>query len=80
MILEVTYANRMEDPDRLRAYRIPAALELELRAYRDLRGTLPRIVATHFNPWYEADIREELAEVSKPLGTDIGIAEEDMAP
>jgi ribonuclease BN (tRNA processing enzyme) len=78
MILEVTYANRMEDPDTLRAHLTPAALELELRAYRDLRGTLPRIVATHFNPWHEADIREELAEVSKSLGTDIGIAEEDM--
>ena len=78
MILEVTYANRLEDPERLRSHLTPAALERELRAYQELHGVLPQVIATHFNPWHETEIKEELGAVSQALGAEIRMAEDGL--
>lgn len=78
MVLEVTHANRMVAPEMARAHLTPRALQAELEAYGELYGAFPRIVATHFHPRHEAEIRLELADVSQALGVEIGIAQEDM--
>ena len=75
MVLEVTFSNGVADPG---GHLTPVLLERELRAYRDLHGGLPRVVATHFNPWHEAEIRRELLEVAGTLETEIVVAEEDL--
>ena len=56
----------------------PSMLRRELEAYQAQKGALPPILAVHLNPECEAEVRRELAEVSRALQADITPAEEGM--
>jgi cAMP phosphodiesterase len=67
IIVEVTGVNRMENTIEKLRHLTPQLLRQELIKFSDLKGCLPRIVATHIPVAYEDEIRTELAEVAKQL-------------
>ncbi|MEE9285327.1 MAG: MBL fold metallo-hydrolase [Dehalococcoidia bacterium] len=75
LIIEVTLPNARRGTAKHLA---PADLEQELRAYLELKGSAPPVLAIHMVPWLEEDIRREVAEVAGRLGVDIAFAYEDM--
>ena len=77
LAVEVTWPNRMEERAKA-GHLTPAMLRRELEAYRAQKGALPPILAVHLNLECEAELRRELADVSRTLQADITPAEEGM--
>jgi len=49
----------------------PRLLKEELAEFKGIKGFLPPVVTVHMNPQLESEIREELEEVSRELGSEI---------
>jgi len=56
----------------------PRLLKEELAEFKGIKGFLPPIVTVHMNPQLESEIREELEEVSRELGSEITLGYEGM--
>jgi ribonuclease BN (tRNA processing enzyme) len=80
LLTECTYSNaqRALDAGDMFGHLCPSQIEDELRYFRELKGYLPRVVIVHVNPFYEADVRRELAGVADRLGATIELAYEGM--
>ncbi len=78
LITECTYSNalRQVDGGRMHGHLCPSQLLLELEIFARARGYLPPLVVLHVNPFYESDIRRELAGVARDLATSIEVSTE----
>jgi ribonuclease BN (tRNA processing enzyme) len=80
LITECTYSNAMDGADegRVHGHLTPRQLEAELMIFRSVRGYLPTVALVHLSPFYEAQIRVEVAEVASRLGSSIIVGAEGM--
>ena len=77
MALECTLDNSEAKKDQWTMHLRPQSFGVALAAFREMHGYMPKVVACHLAPWFEAGIRAELPRVAKELGADISIARED---
>jgi cAMP phosphodiesterase len=78
LFIEVTGPNRMTDTMLNLRHLTPQLLLDELRQFHEMRGYLPRVVATHIPVLREKEIKSELSLVGKELGTKLEIAYEGL--
>ena len=78
LLTEVTFGNQDEERALLVGHLTPRLLEEALIAFKDRRGYLPRVIVTHMNPPWEADIRRELKPVAANLGVELTVSAADM--
>jgi len=74
LITEVTYPNAEGGLAAQSGHLSPALLAEELRAFRAVRGYLPRVLVVHVNPYHEAQITAEVSAVASDLSADIRVA------
>ncbi|MBI4308210.1 MAG: lactamase, partial [Chloroflexi bacterium] len=79
LVVEVTYPSRMEEMARRYTHMTPSLLATELMALRREGRVLPRILAVHMHPTYEAEIWRELMDITDRTGCRIDMAREGMA-
>ena len=56
----------------------PEGLRQELLEFRKLRGYLPEVLAIHFIPMLEEQVRAELGQVAQELKASINLARRGM--
>jgi ribonuclease BN (tRNA processing enzyme) len=78
LLTEVTFGNNGEQTAIDSGHLTPAYLEEALVEFKRQKGYLPKVIAGHINPPYEAEVRSEVKEVAARLGIDILMAEADM--
>ena len=78
LIIDVTLPNDHEEFAIKTAHLTPFLLEQELISFRECKGYLPRVIAVHMDTSLEAEIKKELAAVSKKLDIPITLAYEGM--
>ena len=78
LITEVTAPNRYEKFGRLKLHLTPSLLREELLAFQKLKGYLPQVALVHMNPRQEKEIKMEIEQLSRELGTSIVLAYEGM--
>lgn len=78
LIIEVTALNKYHDFALQSGHLTPALLQQELKSFREIKGSLPRIVLVHMNPIDEKGIKEEIAVVARALNTTIRFGHEGM--
>ncbi len=78
LLTEVTFGNDDEERALLVGHLTPRFLEEALTAFRDRRGYLPKVIVTHLNPPWEAEIRRELQPIASKLGVEIIVSWADM--
>ena len=78
LLTEVTFGNDDEERARVVGHLTPRLLEEALTAFKDRRGYLPRVIVTHLNPPWEAEIRRELEPVASKLGVDLSVSWAEM--
>jgi ribonuclease BN (tRNA processing enzyme) len=78
LFIELTTSNRWEESVKNNGHLTPNLLDKELRAFREARGYLPRIITVHMNPQDEDNIKPEISAVAQALGTSIQLAHEGM--
>jgi ribonuclease BN (tRNA processing enzyme) len=71
LIIEVSGPNSLEEKMTESGHMTPEGLRHELLEFRRLKGYLPDVVAIHFIPMMEEQVRTELAEVAKDLKANI---------
>lgn len=78
LITECTYANDRcgTDDGKMFGHLCPNQLQIELETFRARRGYLPRVYLVHVNPFDEAKIIPEVAQVAQNLGSPIEVAAE----
>ena len=78
LLTEVTFGNDDEERALVVGHLTPRFLEEALRAFRNERGYLPRVIITHLNPPWESEIRRELETVEAHLGVELTVSWADM--
>jgi len=78
LIIEATFPDSYEDYARDTHHLTPKLLLAELIILRKIKGSLPRIVVIHRDPFLEKKVERELAHVSAALDTPITVAREGM--
>ncbi len=78
LIIETTLCNRNEALVKEPKHLTPGLLKQELISFGKVRGYLPRVITFHMDPDDEAEIRSEVAIVSRELGCSITLATEGM--
>jgi 3',5'-cyclic-nucleotide phosphodiesterase len=78
LVTEVTFPSARENVARIAGHLTPALLEVELVAFRDRRGYLPRVLVCHVNQAGQDEVERELAEVARRLQAKIETAREGM--
>jgi ribonuclease BN (tRNA processing enzyme) len=78
LIIEVTASNKYAEWAVGGGHLVPSLLQLELEAFRRLKGYLPRVMIVHMNPPLEKDIAAEVAKVAKNLSASLTLAREGM--
>ena len=78
LIIETTALNSYDEFAKKAGHLTPRLLGEELKKYRELKGSLPRIITVHTNPFDEEGIRAELGVIASELGADITTAYEGM--
>lgn len=78
LITECTYSNdaAANGIGERHGHLCPRQLRIELETFRRARGYLPRVAIVHVNPFYEKQVRVELADVAGELGSPIEVAKE----
>ena len=74
LLTEVTFGNGDEERALLVGHLTPRFLEEALMAFKNERGYLPRVIATHLNPPWEVEIRRELETVTSNLGLELSVS------
>ena len=78
IVTEVTFANAYAEAAHNALHYTAELLGADLRVFRERQGYLPPITAVHMNPLHEDRIRDELAALSRDLGTPIALGHEDQ--
>jgi len=78
LVTECTFSNAMASIDNGKMYGhlCPRQLQSELETFQSRKGYLPIVCLIHVNPFYEAAIRAEVAQVAKNLNAQIEVANE----
>jgi ribonuclease BN (tRNA processing enzyme) len=76
LIIDTTFPNSYEDYARFTGHLTPKLLLAELRALREIKGSLPRVVCIHRDPLLERRVEREIARVSALLGIPIAVGVE----
>jgi len=76
IIADLTWPNSLADAAKSAGHLCPQMLREELTEFRQAKGYLPKVVAIHTSPQHEPEIRREVGEVARLLGTSIDIARE----
>jgi len=67
LITELSLPDRMEEWAMKSGHLTPRLLEVELEEFRKTKGYVPRTILIHMNPFFEADIALEVADVARRL-------------
>ena len=78
IVTEVTFANAYAESAHNALHYTAELLGADLCVFRERKGYLPPITAVHMNPLHEGRIRDELAALSRDLGTPIALGHEDQ--
>ncbi|HEY90509.1 MAG TPA: lactamase [Dehalococcoidia bacterium] len=78
LITEITLPDRFSELAVESGHLTPALLRQEMCTFRNLKGYLPQIVVVHMSPELEDEIREQVEDVARTLGTPATIAYEGM--
>ena len=78
LITEVTLPNSFTELAAESGHLTPALLQKEMCVFHKLKGYLPHIIAVHMSPELEDEIREQVEDVARTLGTPATIAYEGM--
>lgn len=78
LIIEVSGPNSVEEKMTDSGHLTPDGLKRELLEFRKLRGYLPDILAIHFIPMLEEQVRAELRGLAKDLKININMAGQGM--
>ena len=78
LLTEVTFGNDDEQRALITGHLTPRFLEEALRTFRDRRGYLPKVIVTHINPPWEAEIRRGLEPTASKLEVEINVSWADM--
>lgn len=78
LVIEVTLSNRHESLARESQHLTPDLLKEELLSFQKIRGYLPQVILAHMDPEDEAEIKTEVAAISKELRAAISLAYEGM--
>ncbi|NQT73602.1 MAG: MBL fold metallo-hydrolase [Chloroflexi bacterium] len=76
LIIDVTFPNRLKNMAEDANHLCPEMLMEELISFNRIKGYLPKVITIHMSPQLEAEITEELSEVSRRLEVPISIARE----
>lgn len=76
LIIDVTFPNRLKNMAEDANHLCPEMLMEELISFNRIKGYLPKVITIHMSPQLEAEITEEIAEVSRRLEIPISIARE----
>lgn len=76
LIIDVTFPNRLQNIAKDAKHLCPEMLMEELITFNKMKGYFPEVIAIHMNPQMEAEITEELSEVSRLLEVPISVAHE----
>jgi ribonuclease BN (tRNA processing enzyme) len=79
--IDVTLPNRMESAAVDAGHLTPSLLESELMGFLRIQGLqdqVPRVVAVHINPYFEDEIRTEIAAIAKRLRAEVLLAHEGL--
>lgn len=78
LVIEVTLSNRHDSLARESQHLTPNLLKEELLSFQKIRGYLPKVTLAHMDPEDEAEIKAEVAAISKELTASISLAYEGM--
>ena len=78
LITEISLPDRMEEWAKKSGHLNPRQLKIELEELRKAKGYIPRTILIHMNPYFEADIALEIAEVANELEAQISLGSEGM--
>ena len=78
LFIEVTGLNRMAEAMTRLRHLTPQLLVEELLEFQQMKGHIPRVIATHIPLPYEAELRNELAEAGKKLEMELEVAYEGL--
>ncbi len=76
LIIDVTFPNRLKTTAEDANHLCPEMLMEELVSFHRIKGYFPEVITIHMNPQLEAEITEEIEEVSGMLEIPISIAHE----
>jgi len=76
IIADLTWPNSLANAAKDAGHLCPEMLKGELIELRKVNGYLPRVTVIHMSPQHEPEIKREVREVAKLLGTSIHIAHE----
>jgi Cft2 family RNA processing exonuclease len=76
LIVDLTWPNSLADAAKDAGHLCPQMLHNELTEFRQLKGYLPRVVATHMSPQHEPEIEKEVESVARLLGASIHMSHE----
>jgi len=78
LIIEVSGSNSLEERMSASGHLTPEGLRQELLEFRKLRGYLPEVLAIHFIPMLEEQVKAELSQVAQELKATINMARRGM--
>lgn len=73
LILDMTLPNSQESLAVQTGHLCPRLLRKELDGFAGMKGYLPQVVLVHINPQFEAQIKEEIQQVSREMKVDISL-------
>jgi ribonuclease BN (tRNA processing enzyme) len=76
LIVDVTWPNRLANAAKDANHLCPEMLKEELTEFRRVNNYLPKVIVIHMSPQHEPEIKREVRELAKLLGTSIDIARE----
>ena len=78
LIIDLTMPNGLEEHAIPAGHLTPRLLGEELKQFQKVKGYLPPVVVIHLASLFENQIREEVAQLAKELGTKITLGHEGM--
>jgi cAMP phosphodiesterase len=78
LVIDLTMTNGMEEHAIPPGHLTPRLLREELKQFQKVKGYLPPVVLIHLDALFENQIREEVAQLAKELGTKITLGHEGM--
>ena len=76
IVIDATYPDRMSDTAIAAGHLCPRMVLNELTEFRRVKGYLPRVIATHWNPRLGDEIKADLDKASEALAVSIEMARE----
>lgn len=78
LLIETTLPNSQEEAALATTHLTPRLLRGELEEFQRVKGYIPHVVTVHLNPYFEEEIRREIADLSAHLKAQITLGYEGM--